>query len=694
MNPLANISVQFVKGVGPARAKLFSNLGIENIEDLLYFFPRRYEDRRNITPIKQLKLGEWQTVTGKILNFDARRSWFTKKHVTEIFIDDGTGRIACVWFNQPYLNRYFKPDKKIVCYGKLDLYKNRLQMVSPEYEVIESEEDDSLSLNRIVPLYPLTRGMTHRFLRKVVRACLDKFKNQISDELPVSLRNKLRLPNIKRCIEEIHYPPDDKAQEESMRRISFEEFYFFQVAIMLRRQSITQKKGVSHKIGDISILNFINGFPFTLTQAQKKVIREIREDMQKETPMLRLLQGDVGCGKTLVALFGCLAAFENGCQSALMAPTEILARQHYDNIVNLIENGPLKGMRAALLISGLKKKDKDELYQKIAGGDIDLVIGTHALLSESVVFKNLSYVVIDEQHKFGVRQRALLTEKGKNPDVLIMTATPIPRTLCITLYGDLDISIIDEIPPGRGKIETRLFDDEKSSEVYDLVKSKLKEGRQAYIVYPIIEESEQTDLKAAEQMYKKFKKDEFKDYCVGLIHGRLKEEETESLMQRFKNKEIDVLVSTTVLEVGVDVPNATVMVIEHAERFGLSQLHQLRGRIGRGEYASECLLIADVATPEAQHRLKAILSTTDGFEIAKQDLLLRGPGHYFGRHQHGLNELKVANPATQLDILELARNEALELMREDAKLEKEEHRMIRQIVQRRYPTYLAMAKAG
>lgn len=694
MQKLSDISVQFVKGVGPARKKLFSNLGIETIEDLFYFFPRRYEDRRQITSIKNLKIGEWQTVIGTIVGFDGRRSWFTKKHVTEIVLDDGSGRLACVWFNQQYLNKYFRSEKKVICYGKVDFYKNRIQMVSPEYELIESNEEDSLSLNRIVPIYSLTRGMTQRFLRKVIFSCLDRYKDQLEDELPVSLRNRLRLSNIKRSIENIHYPSDMEKQEEAMRRISFEEFYFFQVALQLRRLSIVEKKGVSHHMSDISTLNFINGFSFSLTDAQKKVIREIKEDMQKETPMLRLLQGDVGSGKTVVALFGCLMAFENKTQSAFMAPTEILARQHYGNILTFVERGPLKGLRPVLLVGGLSSQEKKEILRNIEKGEVDLVIGTHALLSEDVHFKNLSYVVIDEQHKFGVRQRALLTEKGMNPDVLIMTATPIPRTLCITLYGDLDVSVIDEMPPFRGKIETKIFKEDQSEDVYLFVKSKIKEGRQAYIVYPIIEESESADLKAAEEMYKKFKKNQFKDFRLEIIHGRLKDDEAEEIMTKFKNKEIDVLVATTVLEVGVDVSNATVMVIEHAERFGLSQMHQLRGRIGRGKHESFCLLIADAATPDAQQRLKAILSTTDGFEIAKQDLLIRGPGHYFGRHQHGLNELKVANPVTQLDILELARQEAMSLIETDSKLEKQEHRLIRQIVQRRYPTYLAMVKAG
>ncbi|MGE0267588.1 MAG: ATP-dependent DNA helicase RecG [Candidatus Omnitrophota bacterium] len=714
---LQETSIQFVKGVGPARKKMFTNLGVESIEDLFYLFPRRYEDRRNITPIAQTQVGESQTIIGTVRQYASRKSWHTKKHVTEVILDDGTGRMFCVWFNQPYLQNYFKDGKKVVCHGKVDEYKNRLQMVSPEYEVIDSEEDEHLSLKRIVPVYPLTRGMTQRYLRKVMKNCLDKFTGQLEDELPVPLRNKLKLANIRRSIQNIHFPEDLAQQEEALKRISFEEFYFFQISVILRRLSLTRKAGIIHSITDSFSLKYLNAFPFEFTKAQKRVIREIKTDMQKKTPMLRLLQGDVGSGKTIVALFGCLSAVENGYQSALMAPTEILARQHYENITHFLKDGPFKGARTALLVSGLSKKEREQILTDITAGRIDFVIGTHALITDDVIFKNLSFVVIDEQHKFGVRQRALLTEKGNNPDVLIMTATPIPRTLCITLYGDLDISIIDEIPPGRGKVITKLYSHKDAPIVYETMRQKVNEGRQAYVVYPIIEETAKlkesqeepdeqqsfdllsekdnvTHLKAAQKMYKHFKTVLFKDKRVGLVHGQLKQEETEKIMTAFKRQEIDILVATTVLEVGVDVPNASVMVIEHAERFGLAQLHQMRGRIGRGKYDAYCLLVSDPRTPDGIKRLEAVCSTTDGFKIAQYDLEIRGPGKFFGRHQHGLNELKVANPATQLDILELARTEALALTTDDPALAKTPNQVIKRIITRRYPTYLAMVNAG
>ena len=714
MQSLQEISIQYVKGVGPARKKLFQRLGVETIEDLFYFFPRRYEDRTHLTAIARLKAGEEQTVKGRIAGCSSRRSWYTKKHVVEVILDDDSGRLSCTWFNQPYLASYFKMGRGVVCHGKVDMYKNSLQMVSPEWELIEEKEKGDLNLGRIVPIYPLTRGVTQRYLRKTVMASLERYKDHLVDELPIPLRNKHRLYNIKRSIAHIHFPKTLEEQENALRRISFEEFFFFQISVIQRRLSITRKAGIPHHTSDAQTLKFIQAFPFELTGAQKRVIQEIRADMQRPSPMLRLLQGDVGSGKTVAALFGCVASFENGFQSCVMAPTEILARQHYENIVQLLAGGRFPPLRAALLVGGILKKEKEKLHQRIKAGEINLVIGTHALIHEGVIFKNLSFAVIDEQHKFGVRQRALLTEKGSNPDVLIMTATPIPRTLCITLYGDMDISVLDEMPPGRGKIKTLLYSSEQSPEVYASVRDELRLGRQAYVVYPIIEESSRrfseaesrdpdrdnssvgrnTDLKAAQEMFRYFQKEEFKDFRVGLVHGRMKPKQSRETMARFRRKEIDLLVATTVLEVGVDVPNASVMVVEHAERFGLAPLHQLRGRIGRGQADSLCILVAEPETEDAQERLKAFLSTQDGFKIAEYDLKIRGPGRYFGRHQHGLNELKVANPMTQLDVLELARKEAVTLTQGDPRLETPPNRYIRDVIRRRYPTYLADVAAG
>jgi len=716
MSSLCDISVQYIKGVGPVRKKLFSQLGIETVEDLLYFFPRRYEDRRHLVSISQLKIGEWNTVTGKVLATGGRHSWYTKKRVYEIVVADEKGRLTCVWFNQPYLEHYFKIGLNVVLHGKGEVYKNRLQMVAPEYEIIDEPQDkDHLSMGRIVPIYSLTKGMTQRYLRKIIKNCLDRYCNQLADLLPVPLRNKYRLYNIRRSINSLHFPQAFEEQEEAIRRISFEEFFFFQISVILRRMSIVTRDGIAHRIDEELMEQFIHAFPFTLTTAQKKVIREIGVDMAKRAPMLRLLQGDVGSGKTLVALFGCVVAYHNGYQSALMAPTEVLAQQHFENIKELLkgfEELRIKGLKcdsnpqflksfnpnSVLLTSSLSKKERENVLSDIRQGNAHLIIGTHALLSEQVTFKNLSFVVIDEQHKFGVRQRALLsdkgTQKGMHPDILIMTATPIPRTLCMTLYGDLDTSLLNEMPKGRGKTTTKLYTLEETETVYGQVRQLVQAGQQAYVVYPIIEESETLDLKAAKAMFKHFETEEFKDFRLGLVHGQMKRSDVERLMTKFKNKEIDILVATTILEVGVDVPNANVMVVEHAERFGLSQLHQLRGRIGRGESDAVCFLIADPMTEDAKARLKAILSTNDGFKIAESDLLIRGPGQYFGRHQHGLNELRVANPVKQIDLLELARKEAIELVNKDPRLEQGFNTTIRQVIQQRYPQYLEMVEAG
>lgn len=689
----SDISVQFLKGVGPARKALLENLGIETVEDLLHLFPHRYEDRRNILKIAQAKVGEFQAISGKVFRQYSRKSFVSRKNMFEAVIDDGSGRITAVWFNQPYLDKQFTPGVRCFCYGKVEVYKNKLQMVSPEFEIIDDEKD-SLSLNRIVPVYPLTRGLTQKMLRRLMLQCLDGYENAVEDPLPVTLRNKHRLINLKTGLRQIHFPDDPKVQEEAVRRLSFEEFYFFQIATFLRRMSVKQAKGISHKVSDAMMLKFANAFPFELTGAQKRVIREIGQDMIKPAPMLRLLQGDVGSGKTLMALFGCTVAFENKCQSAIMAPTEILARQHFNNIQIMVEKGFLPKIRAGLLISGLPKKEHDETLRRIKAGELDVIVGTHALITGDVHFKKLSFVVVDEQHKFGVAQRALLPEKGANPDVLIMTATPIPRTLYISLYGDLDVSVIDEYPKGRGKIVTQRFRSEDEQKVYENVRTQVKAGRQAYIVYPLVDESETLDLKSAEEMFARLKSKEFKEFRLGMVHGRMKRDDVEEMMAKFKAHQLDILVSTTVLEVGIDVPNSNVMVIEHAERFGLAQLHQLRGRIGRGVHDSFCYLIGNPLTEDGIRRLDAIGSTTDGFKIAEHDLQIRGPGHYFGRFQSGLSELRVGNPLTQMDLLKLAREEAAVVVERDPKLAQAENVRIRQTIARKFPGYLDLVHAG
>ncbi len=684
-------SVQYLKGVGPARAKLLENLGVRTVEDLLYLFPRRYEDRSKLTPITQLKPGEWHTIAGEVLAKSGRRTFYNKKHVFEAEIGDDDGRVHCVWFNQPYLDNYFHVGEKVVLYGRVDVFKDRLQLIAPEYEII-SREDEALSMERIVPMYPLTKGMGQRYLRKLMAGALEQHAQDLVDVIPPDIRQRQKLGGISHSIAQIHFPDSVAAQDEADRRISFEEFFFFQVCVILRRMVMAQKKGFSHKVPPGAEAKFASLFPFVLTKDQQKVIAEIKADMRGPRPMVRLLQGDVGCGKTVVALFGCLLSFLNGKQSAIMAPTEILAEQHFQTLIKHFSRLSPRKPRVALLNSALNAKDRAALHQAIAKGEVDIVVGTHALIEGAVKFKNLSYAVIDEQHKFGVKQRALLSSKGRNPDVLVMTATPIPRTLCLTLYGDLDVSVIDAKPKGRGEIKTYHFVGEKAEGVYKRVAEWVGKGTQAYIVYPLIEESEKADLKAATDMYAYFQKNEFKHLRVGLVHGRLPRDEARAVMNKFQKHELDILVTTTVLEVGIDVPGANVMVIEHAERFGLSQLHQLRGRIGRSDKSAICILLGDPRTEDGKKRIDALVSTTNGFKISEQDLEIRGPGQYFGRHQHGLNELKVTNPLTQVHVLEAARKEALGLVKTDALLRR--HELVRRTIYQRYPEYLKMIQAG
>ncbi|MBF0490116.1 MAG: ATP-dependent DNA helicase RecG [Candidatus Omnitrophica bacterium] len=694
---LSDIPIQFVKGVGPAKAKLLAELGILTAEDLLYFFPYRYEDRREFTPIAKLQVGQWQTLMGTVLVGGEAKSWFSRKMRVEIAIGDDTGRIFCVWFNQPYLGKLFKIGQKVVLYGKVELFKNRLQVVSPDFEFVTDDEEGSLSMGRIVPIYPLTRGVGQRYLRKIIDTALNLYAADLKDIIPFDIRRRCKLDDIAKSIRNIHFPQTLEEQQKANARVAFEEFFLFQVCIILRRMSIIEKEGIAHKIAPSLMKQYAQNFPFKLTHGQQAAIDDIAADMTKSRPMLRLLQGDVGCGKTVVAFFGCIAAVANGTQAAIMAPTEILANQHYESLKKLVETlsfGGDKGIRIALLTSRMSKKQKDALYQKLKSHEIDIIIGTHALLEQTVDFAHLSFVVIDEQHKFGVNQRALLSAKGTNPDVLIMTATPIPRTLCLTLYGDLDVSTIAELPPGRGKISTYHFPMEKAQATLERVRQWVSKGTQAYIIYPLVEESEKLDLKAATESFDHFVSHEFKGLRLALVHGQMDRAEVEEIMQKFKRHELDILVATTILEVGIDVGNANVMVIEHAERFGLSQLHQLRGRIGRSEKDAVCLLLSDPGTEEGKARLDAIVKTTDGFKIAEYDLEIRGPGHYFGRHQHGLNELRVANPITQMDLLQKARLEAGNLIQADSHLNNPEHAPIKGVIKKRYPQYLDMLLAG
>ena len=689
-------AVQYLKGIGPKRAKSFLARGVQTIEELLYYFPRRYEDRTNFAKISQLKEGQIYTIKVQVLAGGQRNSWRRRSFsITEAVVEDGTGKLNCVWFNQPYLKEYLKPGAFLILYGKVELYNDKLQLTNPEYEILDdSQDDDSLNVGRIVPVYTLPKGFSQRSLRQLIKNALDEFLPKINDPLPFDLRTRHNLLNLAQSLLNIHLPQDLDLQKQAHTRISFEEFFLFQLPLVLRKLNRKNKIGIKHVVGGSLIEEFISGLPFALTAAQQKVLGEIKSDMASSQVMQRLLQGDVGSGKTVVAAIACLAAIQSGHQAAFMAPTEILARQHYEKISAQLERLTFNGRKLRLGLLVGQDKEKEKIYQEIKEGKVDLVIGTHALLQEELSFKDLSFIVIDEQHKFGVGQRALLPKKGNNPDVLIMTATPIPRTLAITLYGDLDISVINELPLGRIPIKTLEFNQEQSNKAYALVKEELNYGRQAYIIYPVIEESYALDIAGAKKMFVELKNGAFKGFRLGLIHGKLKTKEQNEIMLKFKNKQLDLLVATTILEVGIDIPNATCMIIASAQRFGLSQLHQLRGRIGRGKLQSFCILIADSQTEDSKARLGAMVASGDGFHIAEEDLRIRGPGEFFGNRQHGLAELKIANPLIQMQLLKSAREEAINLLNQDVHLTERPHQLLKAKLLQRFPEYEKLMLVG
>ena len=707
MEKTSNISIRYLKGIGPKRAKLFGSLGIDSIEDLFYYFPRRYEDRKNFISISRVQAGETYTVKAQVLASSQRQSLRRRGFsIIEILAGDESGKIFCVWFNQPYLKEYLKVGTSLILYGKIEYYSGRLQMNSPEFEIISADADESgsslksntalkeersesLNIGRIVPIYSLPEGITQRNLRRVIKYALDEYLKRINDFLPYDIRRRNDLLNLAQSLINIHFPENPQIQKQAHQRLVFEEFFLFQLPLALRKLKKKEKIGIAHCAESDLARDFMAHLPFKLTAAQGKVIEEIKNDMASPQVMQRLLQGDVGSGKTVVATIAALFAVQGGYQVAFMVPTEILARQHYEKI-----NLQLKKIRVGLLTGSTSDKEKEKICREINTGKIDLLIGTHALLEGAVEFKKLGLVVIDEQHKFGVGQRALLPKKGNSPDVLIMTATPIPRTLAITLYADLDISVIDELPKGRLPVKTIHFSQNDRTEVYNIAKEQLKKGNQVYIVYPVIEESYALDIAGAKKMYDELKAEEFKEFKVGLIHGRLKQKEQDEVMLRFKNKELEVLVSTTVLEVGIDIPDATCMIIEQAERFGLAQLHQLRGRVGRNTRESFCILISDAKTKEARQRLEVLVRYSDGFRIAEEDLKIRGPGEFFGRRQSGLSELKIANPLAQMHLLKKARDEAIRLVGIDPRLEERQNIWLKEKLLQRFPEYEKLMVVG
>lgn len=659
-----------MKGIGEKRAEQLSEVGVQTIHDLLYYFPRRYLDRSHITSIKELKTDMDATVVGEV-QLCGIKSGRRKRFV--LVISDGTGFMNCVWFHRAdYWNKIFEKGETIAFSGKVG-YFSGYQMMHPEFDRLSEEGSDNFwNTGRIIPLYPSGEGLSRvgldsRGFRRALKVAVRDYTDELTETLSEAIRERQKLIGLKAAIQNVHFPKDKKWLAAARARLKFDELFYLELLLALRRKSLeVKRKGIEFvRVGDRT-RKLIESLPYDLTAAQKRVVREIRDDMKKDSPMNRLVQGDVGSGKTIVALISIMMTIENGYQAALMAPTEILAEQHYLSVRSLLKD---LGVEVVLLIGAQKKKERAEVLQKIKEGEADLVVGTHAVIQDGVEFRCLGLSIIDEQHRFGVMQRAALMGKGGTPDVLVMTATPIPRTLALTLYGDLDVSIIDEMPPGRQPIETVWRSEKKRPEFYRFVKTRVSRGDQVYIVFPLVEESEKIDLKAAIKNYEDLKEGFFSDIQVGLLHGRMKSAEKEQVMADFKSGKIQILVSTTVIEVGVDVPNATVMIIENAERFGLPQLHQLRGRVGRGTKKSFCFLIAQYPiSQDAKTRLSTLAETNDGFKIAEVDLSIRGPGEFFGTRQHGLPALRIADIVKDTELLLKARDEAFRLARNDKQI--------------------------
>jgi ATP-dependent DNA helicase RecG len=665
--------VRMIKGIGPQRAELLAQRGIYTLEDLLNYLPFRYEDRAHFSKIKEIQPNGTHTIRARVMSGQAIRMMRSRDAIYHLLVQDDSGSLPCKFFHGGYLEGRLKPGQLLILHGKAEIDKlrpARLEMINPQIEVLSGEEMDSTEVGRIVPIYEAIGTFGSRQIRRAMYAAVQLIDPRMPDVLPDGLRARLGYPTRGEALIHTHFPEPGESldalntfRSPAQQRLIFEELFLYQLSLALDRRATRKENAIAFRLREDRVREALKRIlPFKPTAAQKRVLAEIAADLEKASPMNRLLQGDVGSGKTIVALQAAVIAIENGTQAALMAPTEILAVQHFLSARRILAKA---GYRVELLISGLKAAEKSAVLERIRSGEAQLVIGTHALIEENVAFARLGFVAIDEQHRFGVLQRKRLMDKaaahGHAPHVLVLTATPIPRTLSLTLYGDLDVSILDELPPGRTSISTRITTEPHLPGVWESLRREVAAGHQAYIVYPVIEESK-LELKAAIEEYQRLSKEVFPKLKLGLLHGRLSSEEKDDVMQRFRKNEAQILVSTTVVEVGVDVPNATVMVIEHAERFGLSQLHQLRGRIGRGAGKSHCILVALFRmTDEARARLETMVRTSNGFEIAETDLLLRGPGEFFGTRQAGNLGFHIANPIRDKELLELARREAFAL---------------------------------
>ncbi|MGD2207236.1 MAG: ATP-dependent DNA helicase RecG [Anaerolineae bacterium] len=673
--------VSSLPGISTTYTKRLKRLGISTVGDMLYHFPHRFDDYSALKPIDRLEYGEETTIVGTVWETRSRKTRGGGTIVTSV-IADASGTIEAVWFNQPYLTRQLRSGRRIVLSGKVDEYLGRLTMSAPTWEPLARE---LIHTARLVPVYPLTRGISARWMRRQMKRVIDHWAPRLKDPLPEEIRAQNELMDLSTAIQQIHYPDTRELAEEARRRLSFDEFLLIQLGMLRQRQEWQSQQGVPLPLNRDCLDGFLNSLPFELTEAQKRSLDQVLTDLTKPRPMGRLLQGDVGSGKTVIAAAAMLMTVAAGRQAALMAPTEILAEQHYQTITEMLADAEEWGLErpiSTLLLTGsLRRVERREIYTDLASGEADIVVGTHALIQKHVTFSNLALTIVDEQHRFGVTQRATLREKGSSPHVLVMSATPIPRSLALTIYGDLDISVIDELPPGRQPIETHWLLPRERERAYAFLRSQIERGRQAFVLYPLVEESDKVEARAAVEEYERLQREVFADLELGLLHGRMKGQEKDEVMTRFRDGEIDTLVSTSVIEVGIDVPNATVMLVEGADRFGLAQLHQFRGRVGRGAHKSYCLLISDAASPDdpqtkgTWERLKAIEETQDGFILAQKDLELRGPGDFFGVRQSGLPMLRLAS-LSNVKILEQARTAAQTIFQDDPTLSQPAHHLL------------------
>jgi ATP-dependent DNA helicase RecG len=692
--------VQFLKGVGPKMAERFAAKKITTVEDLLLFLPRTYEDRREIKRINRLETGKIQTVIGKVTFTEYK--YYGRKRLLEVGISDNTSNLTAKWFKgqTSYLLGIFKKGVTVIFTGNvIPDYPGRA-MIHPDYEILDdSDEKNLLNFKRIVPVYSETEGLHQKYIRKVIDHVLSNYARYLISPIPPDVCTKRHLVDLPAAVRSVHFPENNENLEEynfqrspAHRRLIYDEFFFFQLGLALKKTGRVLEKGIRFKTETIVLDKFFACLPFDLTVAQKRVADEILADMAKDTAMSRLLQGDVGSGKTVVSMAAMIVACANNYQAALMAPTEILAKQHYRNIRQWAEK---LNLNVVLLTGSAVTGERKDYLDQINSGFADIIIGTHALIQESVNFHKLGLVIVDEQHRFGVIQRANLRNKGINADVLVMTATPIPRTLAMTVYGDLDVSLIDELPPGKQPVRTTVMGENKRSKVYSIIAEELTRGHQAFIVYPLVEQSENLDLKDATNMAHHLQKDIFPDYKVGLLHGKMKDKEKDAVMQAFQKNEIHILVATTVIEVGIDIPQASLMVIEHAERFGLSQLHQLRGRVGRRDIPSSCILLAKYARSDvACKRLKVMEKTTDGFQLAEEDLAIRGPGDFLGTRQSGLPDFRIASIIRDARILNEAKEDAFAIIAHDPFLERPEHLILRETLLLKWQGKLNLIRTG